>query len=102
MAIMARVAPLTYMDEGSREHRASRQAVFRQATATLEGGETLPVVIRNLSASGCRIEFFRQTPLTQRLIIDEHSLLLHFETEVAWQGDGAAGLKFSGVEEGEA
>jgi hypothetical protein len=93
-AIAARAAPLVYTDAGGREQRASRQAVYRQAIATLEGGETLPVVIRNLSSVGCRIEFFRQTPLTARLTIDEHSLSLHYNTEVVWQADGAAGLRF--------
>jgi hypothetical protein len=93
-AIAARAAPLVYTDAGGREQRASRQAVYRQAIAKLEGGETLPVVIRNLSSAGCRIEFFRQTPLTLRLTLDEHSLSLHYETEVVWQGGGAAGLRF--------
>jgi len=93
-AIAAKAAPLTYTDSGGREQRASRQAVYRQAIATLEGGETLPVVIRNLSSAGCRLEFFRQTPLTDRLTIDEHSLALHYEAEIVWQGEGAAGLRF--------
>jgi hypothetical protein len=101
-AIAARAAPLVYTDAGGREQRASRQAVFRQAIATLEGGETLPVVIRNLSSAGCRIEFFRQTPLTPRLTLDEHSLSLHYEAEVVWQGGGAAGLRFAGADEEEA
>jgi hypothetical protein len=96
-AIAARAAPLVYTDAGGREQRAqraSRQAVYRQAIATLEGGETLPVVIRNLSSVGCRIEFFRQTPLTPRLTIDEHSLSLHYNAEVVWQAEGSAGLRF--------
>jgi hypothetical protein len=96
-AIAARAAPLVYTDAGGREQRASRQAVYRQAIAILEGGETLPVVIRNLSSAGCRIEFFRQTPLTPQLILDEHSLSLHYEAEVVWQGGGAAGLRFVGA-----
>lgn len=93
-AIASRAAPLVYTDAGGREQRSSRHAVYRQAIATLEGGETLPVVIRNLSSAGCRIEFFRQTPLTHRLTIDEHSLALCHEAEIVWQADGAAGLKF--------
>jgi hypothetical protein len=93
-AISSKPAPAAYNDSpGGREERSARQSVYRQATATLEGGEVLPVVIRNLGSSGCRIEFFRQTPLSGRILIDESSLPLHFWAEVMWQGQGAAGLR---------
>ncbi|MET0156934.1 MAG: PilZ domain-containing protein [Methyloceanibacter sp.] len=95
-AIAAKPAPDFYED-GQRNARSPRSRVFRQAIATLEGGEKLAIAIKNLSASGCRIEFFRNTPLTQTLVIDEHSLSLHYEAEVVWQGEGAAGLRFIGV-----
>jgi hypothetical protein len=100
--IADRPTPQVYSEIGGRVQRASRQAVYRQATATLEGGEVLPVVIRNLGSSGCRIEFFRQTPLTGRILIDESSLPLHFWAEVVWQGDGAAGLRLLKLQDGEA
>lgn len=89
----SRPAPLVYSRVGSGSHRPSRQAVYCQATATLEGGEVLPVIIRNLSETGCRIEFFRQLPLGGRVLVDELSIPLHFWAEVVWRGDGAAGLQ---------
>ena len=93
-AIAGQAAPRIYSELSARAQRGSRQAVYRQATAMLEGGEVLPVVVRNLGSSGCRIEFFRQTPLSGRILIDESSLPLHAWAEVMWQGDGAAGLRF--------
>jgi hypothetical protein len=92
-AIATKSSPRVYSEISGRVQRGSRQAVYRQATATLEGGEVLPVVIRNLGSSGCRIEFFRQAPLSGRILIDEASLPLHFWAEVMWQRDGAAGLR---------
>jgi hypothetical protein len=101
--IASKPAPAAYDDlAGARAQRGARQSVYRQATATLEGGEVLPVVIRNLGSSGCRIEFFRQTPLTGRILIDESSLPLHFRAEVMWQGDGAAGLRLLERQDGTA
>jgi hypothetical protein len=97
-AIGAKAAPEVYGAIGGHAKRAPRSRVFRQAVATLEGGEKLAVAIKNLSTTGCRIEFFRQTQLTPTLIIDEHSMSLHFEAEVVWQGDGAAGVRFIAAE----
>lgn len=93
-AIASKPAPDAYLSsDDDRMSRSKRSPVYRQATATLSGGEKLPVVIRNLSHSGCRIEFFRKTPLTGQLVIDEQTTPLHFICEVVWQGDGAAGLQ---------
>lgn len=92
-AIGAKTAPEAYEDVGSRDAREVRSKVFRQGLAILAGGERLEVAIKNLSASGCRIEFFRQTTLTPRLTIEESSIPLSFQAEVVWQGDGAAGLR---------
>jgi hypothetical protein len=92
-SIAARPAPLIYVDVGGKTQRASRQAVFRQAIATLDSGEILQVVIRNLSSTGCRIEFFSHTPLRGTILIDEASLPLRFRGEVLWQAEGSAGLR---------
>ncbi len=97
-SIAAKPAPSSYED-APRNPRAPRSKVFRQALATLEGGEKLAVAIKNLSSTGCRIEFFRNTPLTPTLTLEEQSLSLHFESQVVWQGDGAAGLRFIGATE---
>ena len=96
-AIASKPAPGTYEDAPN-NHRAPRSAVFRQAVATLEGGEQIPVAIKNLSTTGCRIEFFTKTLLTPTLVLDEQSMSLHFRAEVRWQGEGAAGLRFIDAE----
>jgi hypothetical protein len=97
-AIAVKQPPASYQDCSSRKTRAPRGAVYRQAIATLEGGEQLPVAIRNLSAAGCRIEFYRQTPLTPTLLLEEQSMSISLQAEVVWQGDGAAGLRFASAE----
>jgi hypothetical protein len=97
-SIAASSGPSSYED-APRNQRAPRSAIYRQATATLQGGEKIAIVIKNLSTTGCRIEFFKQTLLTPRIVIDEQSMSLHVEAHVKWQGEGAAGLRFIGAEE---
>src|SRR6185312_4199790 len=72
--------------------RAERRTVYRPAVLILERGERLDVVIKNFSDSGVRVEFFRRTPITHDVLLDEASLPLHGWMRLAWQRDGASGL----------
>lgn len=74
--------------------RARREATFKQGTVTTRGGERVPVVIKNVSATGVRIEFFRDVTLGDHVLITESTLRLNTWAEVMWQSRGAAGLKF--------
>jgi hypothetical protein len=74
--------------------RAQREATFRQGVITTRGGERMPVVIKNLSTTGVRIEFLRDIQLGDHVLIRESTLRLNTWAEVTWQGRGEAGLKF--------
>jgi hypothetical protein len=83
-----------HLDVSSRTVRMPRRAVYRPATLVLEQGERLDVVIRDISASGVKVAFFRQTPISEMVLIDEASLPLKRWGKVVWQRDGASGLYF--------
>ena len=74
--------------------RADRTATFKQGTITTRGGERVPVVVKNISSTGVRIEFFRDVQLGDHVLITEPTLQIRTWAEVMWQGRGAAGLKF--------
>jgi hypothetical protein len=93
-AIASAPASAPDLDVGFARQRAARQSVYRQAVLVLEQGERLPVVIRNVSDGGIRVEFFRKTPISDLVLVDEASLALRAWSRVAWQRDGASGLYF--------
>jgi hypothetical protein len=97
--IAAKASPSGEPARAPHTRRAQRSKLFRQATATLSAGEKVAVVIKDLSTTGCRIEFIRRGPLTPTLTIDEHTLGLHFSAKVVWQTEGAAGVKFLGADD---
>ncbi len=77
-----------------RPERPQRETTFRQATVQLLGGERLDVVVKNLSETGARIEFFRKVILSEYVVLNEPVLRLRTRARVVWQQDGAAGLHF--------
>lgn len=74
--------------------RAVRQAIFRQGALILADGEKLPVALKNISATGARIEYFVRRDLPERVILVEATLRIKAHARVAWQRDGVAGLAF--------
>jgi hypothetical protein len=74
--------------------RAPRNATFKQATLTLSGGERFDVVMKNISDSGARVEFFSKGVLSEYVTISEPTLRLKLRARIMWQTDGAAGLQF--------
>lgn len=92
-AIAARIAPVDYCETAARSHRSPRSATSRRAIARTPAGEELAVVIRNVSATGLRVEHDHPRALGDRLLIVEPSLSLHAWAEVVWQGEGAGGLR---------
>jgi hypothetical protein len=74
--------------------RALRQPVYRNGLVLLEWGEKLQVVIKNISATGARIDFFRNVSLPDQVILSESTLKLHTHSRVVWQTYGSAGLAF--------
>ncbi len=86
--------PETYQD-APRDVRAQRDKVFKPAIALTAYGEKVPVVIKNSSETGARVEFFANRPLKERLLLSESSLALRCWAEVVWEGENAAGLRFT-------
>lgn len=84
----------TYSSVQEQAGRAAREATFKQGTITTRGGERIPVVLKNVSKTGVRIEFFREVELGDHVLITEPTLRLNIWAEVMWQSRGAAGLKF--------
>jgi hypothetical protein len=84
----------TYSSVQEQAGRAVREPTFKQGTITTRGGERIPVVLKNVSKTGVRIEFFRDVTLGDHVLITEPTLRLNIWAEVMWQSRGAAGLKF--------
>lgn len=85
---------VTYSSIHQTNKRAERTATFKQGTITTRGGERVPVVVKNISSTGVRIEYFRDVQLGDHVLITEPTLQIRTWAEVMWQGRGAAGLKF--------
>jgi hypothetical protein len=85
---------VTYSSVQQTNKRAERTATFKQGTIQTRGGERVPVVVKNVSSTGVRIEFFRDVQLGDHVLITEPTLQIRTWAEVMWQGRGAAGLKF--------
>jgi len=74
--------------------RAIRQAVFRQGGLILADGEKFRVALKNISATGARVEYFVQRELPDFVTLIEPTLRINARARVAWQRDGVAGLAF--------
>lgn len=74
--------------------RAVRQAVFRQGALILADCEKFPVALKNISASGARVEYFTRRDLPEVVILVEPTLRIKSRARVVWQREGVAGLAF--------
>jgi len=94
--ISERAAPSAddYQSVASTETRKPRKPTFRQATLALPHGEKILVVVKNLSATGARVEFFQNRKLTGKVRLIEPGSGLNTRAEVIWQSDGLLGLNF--------
>ena len=73
--------------------RAARASAFKQATLTFTGSRMV-VVIKNLSATGARVEFVNNILLPEQVLVSEPSTGLKKWACVTWQTQGAAGIEF--------
>lgn len=74
--------------------REPRETVYRDGVLILSDGARLKVMIKSLSKSGARVEFFVNAVLPEELILVEATRNLRVRARVAWQRAGVAGLKF--------
>jgi uncharacterized protein YijF (DUF1287 family) len=86
----------TDVADPKKDDRAKRQLTFKQGTLMMSAGERVDVVIKNISATGAKIQFFKHVILTQKVIMAEPTLRLRKWAEVVWQKEGEAGLRFLG------
>ena len=93
-AITEKQAPAAYVCVGRSNKRPPRRPVFKQALIRLQHGEQLPVIIRDLSAGGCRLEYSRHIRPSGRVLLNEPSLPISLWADIAWRADGACGLRF--------
>ena len=85
---------VTYTSARDGEKRAERKQTFKSATVTTLGGERVDVVVKNVSATGARVEFLRDIQLTDRVMLSEPTVRIKTWAYVVWQTRGAAGLQF--------
>jgi len=74
--------------------KRERAQTFKQGVLILPLGEKLPVVIKNVSETGARVEFFQSRELTGHARLMEQSMGLDRHARIVWQKDGLVGLKF--------
>jgi len=86
---------VNYTSAGPGEKRSERKPTFKSATVTTLGGERIDVVVKNVSATGARIDFVRDVTLTDRVMLSEPTLRIRTWAYVVWQTRGAAGLQFA-------
>lgn len=77
-----------------KQDRAPRQSVFRTATMVTSGGARQNVALKDVSATGARIEFHTRGTLPDHVVLIEPMLKLHKRARVVWQEEGRAGLEF--------
>jgi len=75
--------------------RAVRQAVFRQGALILVNGEKLRVALKDISATGARVEYFERRELPSLVVLVEPTLKIKSRARVVWQREGVAGLAFA-------
>jgi hypothetical protein len=73
--------------------RTAREKTFRTGAIVLEDGERVPVIIKDISERGARIEFVQHIELPASVTLIEPTMKRRQAT-VAWQRDGVAGLHF--------
>ena len=86
--------PPSEISVASPTSRALRVPAFKSATVQLITGERLDVILKNISATGARVEFMRDIQLSDRVYLREPTLQLSVWAYVVWQERGVAGLEF--------
>jgi hypothetical protein len=74
--------------------RAPRQALFRNATIETEAGERISVALKEISATGARIECIRRDALPDTFWLMEPMLKLARRVRIVWRKGGAVGVAF--------
>lgn len=87
-------SPSPYYPPPREQARNPREPLFRNATLQIDERERLAVVIKNISATGARVEYFTKLELPPVVVLLESTMKLRQRARVIWQRDGVAGLEF--------
>lgn len=90
-AIAAQKPPASWLGEA--RDRPERKLVLKRAAAILPNGETLSVVIRDMSAGGTKIHYMGSRPLPSRILLSEPTTPVHAWADIVWRSRTAAGLR---------
>ena len=74
--------------------RQPRLAIYKAGVLYLDRGIRVQVVVRNISQGGARVEFSRYLELPAKVTLALDGDPRRAPARVAWQSEGAAGLKF--------
>lgn len=74
--------------------RDERQPSYRQGVVQLPDGQRFTVVLKNVSPTGARIEYFIKNELPDEIVIIEPTMKIRHRARVVWQGDGVAGIAY--------
>lgn len=77
-----------------RQSRSERAPTFREGNLLLAGGTKERVVVRNISATGARVDFFSAGALSSRVLLSARSLGIQRWARVVWSDAHSAGLEF--------
>lgn len=75
--------------------RAPRQSVFRNGAIVLDSGERLGVAVKDISATGARVEFFQRIVLPETFMLSEPTMKLKRRVRIIWQREGSVGVQFT-------
>jgi hypothetical protein len=74
--------------------RPPRTPTFRQATLLFGAGQSLEVVVKNISHNGARVEFFVHAEIPTEVVFSASSIGVRRPARVVWRRDWAVGLRF--------
>jgi hypothetical protein len=75
--------------------RAERKGAFKQGVLISSSGEEVQIVLKNLSETGARVDFFRGgSAIVGRAVLSVPTLGLKRNVRIAWKDQNSAGLEF--------
>ncbi|MCG8442116.1 MAG: hypothetical protein MI723_09940 [Caulobacterales bacterium] len=80
--------------ESCQRARAARSATYREGSLIPAHGDEVEVVVKNVSASGARVDFRNRARLSGRVLLSSPALGLRKWCRVAWCHHGMAGICF--------
>ncbi len=74
--------------------REERRPVFKEGVIRFASGATIPVVVKNTSRGGVRIDSAQRIPADERVLLSVPALSLKCWSRIVWRDERVAGLAF--------